>query len=101
MALVSCVHASWFRATVFRVVSFSLQLCIDVQIPEAMGGLGGEAVFIDTEGSFLVERLGEMAEAAVNHCAQIDIAEGQHKRCIKRFSLPKSRPRHSLRFVSH
>lgn len=27
-----------------------IQLCIDVQIPKAFGGLGGEAIYIDTEG---------------------------------------------------
>ena len=38
-------------------LSCSLQLCIDAQIPVALGGLGGEAIYIDTEASFSVRRL--------------------------------------------
>ncbi|XP_064612813.1 DNA repair protein RAD51 homolog 3-like [Liolophura sinensis] len=48
-----------------------LQLSVDVQIPEAFGGLGGEAVYVDTEGSFIVERLVDIASATVEHCQQI------------------------------
>uniref|UniRef100_A0A2K5RQX2 DNA repair protein RAD51 homolog 3 n=1 Tax=Cebus imitator TaxID=2715852 RepID=A0A2K5RQX2_CEBIM len=33
-----------------------MQLAVDVQIPECFGGVAGEAVFIDTEGSFMVHR---------------------------------------------
>ena len=32
----------------------AMQLCVDVQIPEAFQGVGGEAIYIDTEGSFMV-----------------------------------------------
>jgi RAD51-like protein 2 len=38
-----------------------IQLCADVQIPECFGGAAGEAVYIDTEGSFMVERAADMA----------------------------------------
>ena len=31
-----------------------MQLAIDVQIPEMFGGNGAEAIYIDTEGSFMV-----------------------------------------------
>ena len=31
-----------------------MQLAVDVQIPAALGGNEGEAVYIDTEGSFMV-----------------------------------------------
>ena len=44
-----------------------MQLAVDVQIPEAYGGLGGTVVYIDTEGSFVVERVVEMAEALLAH----------------------------------
>ncbi|GAQ78819.1 hypothetical protein KFL_000190370 [Klebsormidium nitens] len=40
-----------------------IQLAISVQRPEELGGLAGEAVYIDTEGSFMVERVLEMADA--------------------------------------
>ncbi|XP_047334763.1 DNA repair protein RAD51 homolog 3 [Impatiens glandulifera] len=33
-----------------------IQLAVNVQIPVCYGGLGGKAVYIDTEGSFMVER---------------------------------------------
>uniref|UniRef100_A0A672YPA4 DNA repair protein RAD51 homolog 3 n=1 Tax=Sphaeramia orbicularis TaxID=375764 RepID=A0A672YPA4_9TELE len=46
-----------------------LQLAVDVQIPECFGGVGGQALFIDTEGSFTVQRLVDLAAAAVRHCS--------------------------------
>ena len=50
---------------------------MDVQVPECFGGLGGQAVYVDTEGSFLVNRLAEMAEAAVQHLTRL--AEDQQQ----------------------
>ncbi|XP_072446098.1 DNA repair protein RAD51 homolog 3 [Chiloscyllium punctatum] len=46
----------------------SIQLVVDAQIPECFGGLGGESVYIDTEGSFIVDRAMDIAAAAVHHC---------------------------------
>ncbi|XP_042052045.1 DNA repair protein RAD51 homolog 3-like [Salvia splendens] len=43
-----------------------IQLAVNVQIPAEYGGLAGKAVYIDTEGSFMVERVLQIAEA----CAQ-------------------------------
>jgi RAD51-like protein 2 len=34
----------------------AIQLAVDVQIPELFGGNGGEAIYIDTEGSFMVSK---------------------------------------------
>ncbi|MGH0134315.1 UNVERIFIED_CONTAM: hypothetical protein FKN15_051717 [Acipenser sinensis] len=48
-----------------------IQLAVDAQIPGCFGGLGGQAVYIDTEGSFLVERAVDVATAAVQHCTLI------------------------------
>ncbi|XP_074915616.1 DNA repair protein RAD51 homolog 3 isoform X2 [Chelonoidis abingdonii] len=48
-----------------------MQLAVDVQIPECFGGLAGEAVFIDTEGSFMVDRVVDIATACVQHCQLI------------------------------
>ncbi|MCL7041292.1 hypothetical protein MKW94_029726 [Papaver nudicaule] len=42
-----------------------IQLAVNVQIPVAYGGLGGKAVYIDTEGSFMVERVYQIAEACI------------------------------------
>ncbi|XP_073146913.1 DNA repair protein RAD51 homolog 3 [Henckelia pumila] len=47
-----------------------IQLAVNVQIPSDCGGLGGKAIYIDTEGSFMVERALQIAEA----CAE-DIQE--------------------------
>ncbi|XP_011016409.1 PREDICTED: DNA repair protein RAD51 homolog 3-like isoform X2 [Populus euphratica] len=47
-----------------------IQLAVNVQMPSYCGGLGGKAIYIDTEGSFMGERAQEIAEA----CAE-DISE--------------------------
>lgn len=57
-------------------VCVSVQLAVDVQIPVCFGGLGGEAVFIDTEGGFVVQRLVGVAKAAVEHCTALAEDEG-------------------------
>ncbi|KAM9855355.1 DNA repair protein RAD51 homolog 3 [Aulostomus maculatus] len=46
-----------------------LQLAVDVQVPVCFGGLGGQVVYVDTEGSFLVQRVVDIAAAAVRHCS--------------------------------
>jgi len=38
------------------------QLCVNVQLPKEKGGLGGRALYIDTEGTFRPERIIHMAE---------------------------------------
>ena len=38
------------------------QLCVVVQLPREQGGLGANAAYIDTEGTFRPERIVEMAE---------------------------------------
>ncbi|KAK3411697.1 hypothetical protein EUGRSUZ_I00435 [Eucalyptus grandis] len=40
-----------------------IQLAVNVQLPVHCGGLGGKAIYIDTEGSFMVERVLQIAEA--------------------------------------
>lgn len=47
-----------------------MQQCINVQIPESMGGLEGQAVYIDTEGSFMSNRAVEIAQATVKLLAE-------------------------------
>jgi DNA repair protein RadA len=39
-----------------------LALSVNVQLPSEKGGMGGKAVFIDTEGTFRPERVRQMAE---------------------------------------
>ena len=52
-----------------------MQLSVDVTIPECFGGLGGESLYIDTEGSFIVDRVRDIAMATVEHCKHIALAE--------------------------
>ncbi len=39
------------------------QLCVNVQLPNEQGGLDGNALYIDTEGTFRPERIIQMADA--------------------------------------
>ncbi|KAG5070952.1 hypothetical protein AAZX31_03G024600 [Glycine max] len=47
-----------------------IQLAVNVQIPQEYGGLGGKAIYIDTEGSFMVERVLQIAEACIEDMAE-------------------------------
>lgn len=49
----------------------SMQLVLNVQLPPARGGLGGRAVYIDSEGSFMADRAAEMAAAAAQGDQQV------------------------------
>lgn len=40
----------------------ALSLAVNVQLPEDQGGANGKAVYIDTEGTFRPERIGQFAE---------------------------------------
>ncbi|XP_054703661.1 DNA repair protein RAD51 homolog 3 isoform X1 [Grus americana] len=66
-----------------------MQLAVDVQIPECFGGVAGEAVFIDTEGSFMVDRVVDIATACVQHCQLIAEAhqEEDNLKALETFSL--------------
>ena len=48
-----------------------MQLALNVQIPEPLGGAEGEAVYIDTEGSFTALRTAEMAKYLSDHLHRI------------------------------
>mmetsp|Transcript_11824 Transcript_11824/g.17349 ORF Transcript_11824/g.17349 Transcript_11824/m.17349 type:complete len:352 (+) Transcript_11824:187-1242(+) len=45
----------------------AMQLCVNSSIPEMVGGVCGQAIYIDTEGSFSPERCRSMAQALVKH----------------------------------
>ncbi|KAG7276514.1 hypothetical protein CRUP_021294 [Coryphaenoides rupestris] len=62
------------------------ELCIDVQIPESFGGLGGQAVFVDTEGSLVVQRVMDLAHAAVQHCSLQD-HDSEQQEAMKDFTM--------------
>lgn len=46
---------------------FSMQLSANVQIPSYCGGLFGSCIFIDTEGSFMPERMHQIARGLYLH----------------------------------
>lgn len=76
----------------------AMQLVIDVQIPEVLGGNGAEAIYVDTEGSFMVriidpmypsfshlhncwqvERLADMASAVSTHLSRIAKSKARNR----------------------
>ncbi|GAB5580850.1 DNA repair protein RAD51 homolog 3 isoform X1 [Prionailurus iriomotensis] len=66
-----------------------MQLAVDVQIPECFGGVEGEAVFIDTEGSFMVDRVVDLATACIQHLhliAEAHMGE-EHPKALEDFTL--------------
>uniref|UniRef100_A0A3B3ZFF3 DNA repair protein RAD51 homolog 3 n=1 Tax=Periophthalmus magnuspinnatus TaxID=409849 RepID=A0A3B3ZFF3_9GOBI len=65
-----------------------LQLAVDVQIPECFGGLGAQCLFIDTEGTFFLERLREMAAAVVRHCSLLTEDQEQQD-AMRTFTVEK------------
>lgn len=52
------------------------QLAINVQLPAAFNGVAGEAVYVDTEGSFTPERAAQMATAFCGHLKKIAAQRG-------------------------
>ncbi|KAK1331316.1 hypothetical protein QTO34_009268 [Cnephaeus nilssonii] len=66
-----------------------MQLAVDVQIPECFGGVEGEAVFIDTEGSFMVDRVVDLATACIQHLQLIAGTgmEEAHPKALENFTL--------------
>ncbi|KAA0704074.1 DNA repair protein RAD51 -like protein 3 [Triplophysa tibetana] len=65
-----------------------MQLAVDVQIPVCFGGLGGKALYIDTEGSFVVQRVADMAEAAVKHCSLL-AEDTEQKQALEELTVEK------------
>ncbi|KAK7829904.1 hypothetical protein U0070_003359 [Myodes glareolus] len=66
-----------------------MQLAVDVQIPECFGGVAGEAVFIDTEGSFMVDRVATLATACIQHLRLTAGAhmDEEHQKALEDFTL--------------
>jgi RAD51-like protein 2 len=57
-----------------------IQLAINVQLPVAFSGLDGEAVYIDTEGSFSKERFSDMAQGFLQHLRKVSQARRDPER---------------------
>lgn len=61
----------WYSFVQVGKTQLGIQLAINVQIPELFNGIGGEAIYIDTEGSFMVERVAEMAHEVSQHLLKL------------------------------
>ena len=48
-----------------------MQVAADAMVPTSMGGVGGGALYIDTEGSFMVPRQAAIAKALCSHLASM------------------------------
>lgn len=59
----------------------AMQLSVNVTLPTATGGVQGQAVYIDTEGSFSPERCYTMAVALIHHVQSV---VRKRNRCIQR-----------------
>jgi len=56
-----------------------MQLSCTVQIPKLLGGTGGQAVYIDTEGSFIARRAKQIAEGVNRHLVHIASSSSEPK----------------------
>ena len=77
------------------------QISVDVQLPAAQGGLGGEVVYIDTESTFRPERIVDMAkgvglepETALEHIHVARAFNSNHQMLLvqKAQELARERP---------
>ena len=58
-----------------------IQLAVDAFLPTAFGGPGGHAVYIDTEGSFMVDRVNDIAKAFVSHIRRMAGMRNEERMC--------------------
>lgn len=68
------------------IFTLSLQLAVDVQVPPCFGGVGGQVVYIDTEGSFVLQRAVDIAAAAVRHCSLL-VEDDEQRVAMETFSV--------------
>ncbi|KAL0397766.1 UNVERIFIED_CONTAM: DNA repair protein [Sesamum calycinum] len=67
-----------------------IQLAVNVQIPSGYGGLGGKAIYIDTEGSFMVERALQIAEACAQDMVEYDNLLRKDSQACRVIKQPKA-----------
>ncbi|GLD73256.1 DNA repair protein RAD51 homolog 3 [Lates japonicus] len=63
-----------------------LQLAVDVQVPQCFGGVGGQVIYVDTEGSFLLQRVVDVATAAVRHCSLL-VEDNEQRTAMTTFTV--------------
>lgn len=55
-------------------------------MPPSFGGVGGQVIFIDTEGSFVVQRVVDVATAVVRHCSML-VEDDEQRVAMTTFTL--------------
>ncbi|KAG7220409.1 hypothetical protein INR49_018247 [Caranx melampygus] len=63
-----------------------LQLAVDVQVPQCFGGVEGQVLYIDTEGTFVLQRVLDMATAAIRHCSLL-VEDDEQRDAMMTFTL--------------
>lgn len=80
-------HSLSVWSKMFLTVSLnSLQVAVDVQVPPCFGGVGGQVVYIDTEGSFVLQRVVDIAAAAVRHCSLL-VEDDEQRAAMETFTV--------------
>uniref|UniRef100_A0A8C8MJQ5 DNA repair protein RAD51 homolog 3 n=1 Tax=Oncorhynchus tshawytscha TaxID=74940 RepID=A0A8C8MJQ5_ONCTS len=74
------------KSTEASLVPLCGRLAVDVQIPMCFGGLGDKALYIDTEGSFLVQRAVDLAQAAVDYYGLL-AEDAQQQEALKELTV--------------
>eukprot|EP00048_Salpingoeca_helianthica_P018826 m.243227 g.243227 ORF g.243227 m.243227 type:complete len:358 (-) comp27182_c0_seq1:21-1094(-) len=66
-----------------------IQLAVDVQIPQCFSGVEGEAIYIDTEGSFVAERARDIAAGVLQHLQTVSAQpnNAEHAQACAELSL--------------
>jgi RAD51-like protein 2 len=65
-----------------------MQLAVSVQLPTVCGGCDGECIYIDTEGSFLLQRVRQIADHSLQHLNDI-LPSQQSQQTASQYSLEK------------
>ena len=65
------LRSLWSVSSVSGKSQLGIQLAMDVGIPTYLGGVDGECVYIDSEGSFMAQRAKEIAEGLAGHIANL------------------------------
>lgn len=59
---------------------------MDIQIPRSFGGLEAQVIFMDTEGSFVLQRVVDIAAAVVRHFSLLAV-DGEQKDAMQAFNM--------------
>ncbi|XP_046400883.1 DNA repair protein RAD51 homolog 3-like isoform X2 [Ischnura elegans] len=62
---------------------FCLQLSVSVQVPQCLGGVSREALFIDTDSGFSPIRLQDIAKSCAKHCGPLMMEQSLKKGSIQ------------------